>query len=755
MVSVLAGCAEQWAHDRSSDALRRGDFEHAVAESDAAVRAYPDNTQLRADAVTVRTEAVARLVAQAQAARREHRYADARAALERAAHLDVNPTRTAALLAELDVEVRLVQARMAAEALIARQDWVGASALIADALKDDPRQPELLALQRRVEYLDRERKPRGPVALSETRPISLDFRDASLRTVLDAVTRSSGVNFILDKDLRADGRVTVFLHDAKVEDALDLITSTNQLGRWIVDGKTVLIYPNTPEKQRDYQQQVVRVFYLANAEAKTGAAFLKSMLKVHEPFVDDRSNMIALRDTPENVQIAERLLTLFDTADPEVQLDLEVLEISSTRLTELGVQFPNSVVLTPLAPTNATGLTLGNVLGLTRDNVGVGVGSLLINLRREVGDARTLARPSIRVRSKEKAKVLIGDKVPVITTTTGQVGFVSDSVNYLDVGLKLEAEPTVYADGEVVIKIGLEVSAVNGQVKTASGTLAYQIGTRNAATVLRLRDGESQLLAGLISQDDRSSANRVPGLGDLPIAGRLFSSQLDNGQRTELVLAITPHVVRNLRRPEASEAELWVGTETAPRLHRIQSSPAPAAEGQAIAPKRDGAEARGAANALGSDAGKPAEAIPRDESPAAGMPAARLRLSAPSNVAKGQVFTVNVDLESTAALRGLPIQIRYSNDRLTLLAIEHGGYFSRDGVATSFTQSVQPGDGTARAGVLRNSATSATGSGTVYRLQFRAEKAGSAEIAVTNANPLTLSGDVRTTLPDVLTLPIP
>ena len=142
----------------------------------------------------------------------------------------------------------------------------------------------------------------------------------------------------------------------------------------------------------------------------------------------------------------------------------------------------------------------------------------------------------------------------------------------------------MYADDEVAIRVALEVSSVAREVRTASGSLAYQIGTRNASTMLRLRDGETQLLAGLISHEDRSSASRLPGLGDLPIAGRLFSAQRDDNSRTELVLAITPRILRNVRQPDASEAELWVGTEANTRLRPPGGRPITVeAEGQAAA----------------------------------------------------------------------------------------------------------------------------------------------------------------------------
>jgi len=746
-VMALAGCAEQRLHDDSRDLLRQGDYEAAVNSLDAGARAYPNNAQLVADAIQARRQALTLLIADANAARGQQRFDDATAALERARKFDPTGQRIDTLLAELAVERRQFEALVKADDLVKAQDLRGAARVITDALKDNPRQPQLLAAQRRIEQLANAAKPRGYAHLKETRPISLDFHDASLRTVLDAVTRNSGVNFVLDKDLRVDSRVTIFLHGASVEDAIDLIVSTNQLARKMIDDQTMLIYPNTPEKQRDYQEQVVRVFYLTSSEAKGAAAFLKSMLKLHDPFVDERSNMLALRDTPENIELAERLLSLYDTADPEVTLELEVLEVSTTRLTDLGLAFPNSVSFTPLAPAGATSLTLANLKGLNRNDVGVGLGAVTLNLRREVGDTKTLANPSVRVRSKEKAKIMIGDKVPVITTTTGQAGFVSDSVSYLDVGLQLEVEPTVFADDDVGIKLGLEVSSVTGQVTSANGTLAYQIGTRNANTTLRLHDGETQLLAGLISHDEQMTATRVPGLGDLPVVGRLFSSQLDNGSHSELVLAVTPHVVRNVRRPDSDEAELWIGTESAPRLRTISNKPVAVAAIAASAPVPG--LAPGAAPPVATPSAMPASAG------AFAGPLPLLHLSGPSSSVKvGDVVRMSIDLDSAVGLRGLPLQLSFDKDVLSLLAVEEGGYFSRDGEKTSFTQTVQATDGVARAGVLRNGASPVSGKGTVYTLQFKAVKAGTATVALTGVTAIGLGDGVTIPAPPPLTFTV-
>lgn len=766
---LLAGCAEQRIRDQSHQALLAGDYESAVRSLEEGVKDHPDSTVLRSGLLQTRAEALSRLIGRAGTARAQGKLDESEHELERARALDPTNERLRALIINLATERRQATALGEAEQWVAKKRPDMAQRIISQGLKDNPHHDGLLALQRRLEVAQRQTQLRaGQVVLSEMRPISLDFRDAPLRTVLDVVSRNSGINFILDRDVRADVHVTVLMRQARVEDALDLLIGTNQLAKKVVDPQTIVIYPNTPEKQREYQEQIVRVFYLASAEAKGAASFLKSMLKIHEPFVEERSNMLALRDSQENIELAERLIALYDTSEPEVQIDVEVMEISSTRLTELGVQFPDTFSLTPLAPDGSSNLTLGNIRSLNRDRIALSVGGLIAHLKRQVGDVNTLANPKIRARNKEKAKILIGDKIPVITTTTSTGGFVSDSVNYLDVGIKLDVEPTVYTDDEVAIKVGLEVSSLGASVKTNSGTLAYQIGTRNAATLLRLRDGETQLLAGLISRDDRSASSRVPGLGDLPVLGRLFSNQQTTANHTELVLAITPHVLRNIRLPDASESELWVGTETLPRLkpfggQRVQ----PAAQGQEAAASNaalaNAPVTPGLANA--QMPGVPTESAPaptvlpdtsglmlpkQDANESALDPTPVLKWFGPSSAKVGDTIEVQLKLTSGTALRGMPMQLAFDADKLQLMGVTEAGYFKRDGAATSFTQSGDGRDGLVGVGIMRNSASGSRGSSEVLNLRFKVVAAGSASVRVKGAQGICLGA-----LAPVTTLPEP
>jgi len=330
------------------------------------------------------------------------------------------------------------------------------------------------------------------------------------------------------------------------------------------------VYPNTPQKVREYQELVIKSFYLANAEVKQTANMIRSLLKTRDLYIDEKLNLLIIKDTPNAIRLAERLIAAQDLADPEVMLEVEVLEVGTNRLQELGLRYPSSVAWSLVgggaAGTSGTPgvLTLPEWLNRNSSLVRLTFTDPLFLLSLKQTDTYTsvLANPRIRVRNKEKAKIHIGDRVPVITTTAAATGgFVSESVSYLDIGLKLEVEPLVYLDDDVGIKVGLEVSNIVKEIKSTTGSLTYQVGTRNASTVLRLRDGETQILAGLISDEDRRSADKVPGIGDLPVAGRLFSSNRDNIVKTEIVLLITPRLVRTLTRPEVRTMEFAAGTE--------------------------------------------------------------------------------------------------------------------------------------------------------------------------------------------------
>ena len=765
---VLSACFPQLIRDDASTKIKDGNYEAAMAGLREGVQKYPDSIVLKAGLTAAKDDIPARLVAESAQLKSQGKFDEAEKVLKRGLALDLKMDRFLSLQSDLAVEQRVQKRASDAQSLVDSGKRDEALKLVDAGLHEAPRHVALLALKRRIEgeiRLEAEESAAktgsNRSAIADDKPMSLDFRNAPITTVLEAVTRSSGINFILDRDVKQDSRVTINLKSAKVSEALDLIIGANQLGKRVIDAQTLLIYPNTSEKQREHQEQVIKAFYLANADVKTTAALLKSMLRIKDAFVDERVNMIVLRESPDIIALAERLVNLHDVAEAEVMLEVEILEIKNSRLTELGINYPTTVTINPAEKTGLLGLT-GKYLRDWRNGlIDVGVGGLLVNLKREVGDFNTLANPRIRAKSKEKAKILIGDKVPVVTTTTNATGSVSENISYLDVGIKLDVESVVSPDDEVLIKLGLEVSTLAKEVRTSSGGLAYQIGTRNANTVLRLRDGETQLLGGLISNEDRSSSNRVPGLGDLPILGRLFSSQKDDLQRTELILAITPRILRNSPRPDVAQTEMWVGTEQATRLRlspeRLEMNKSiKAVNAITNVSGTNAIVASSPPNAgqlrplvLPANVSKPelksemkTEVKPVLKSKPDEVSVVSSSFKGPSEVKVGDVFAVTLNVSSNALLVGLPLELGFPSDKVEILDISEGAYFKQEGGATNFTKVVNTVAGRIGIGILGINNTGVSGEGELIKLQMKSKVAGSVDIFLTSLNPLGVAGKV-------------
>ena len=565
---LLAACAADPVRDARRH-FEEGRGEEALALLDQAAREDKSNHVARSEYFRQRELLVAQWLGQAETLRVAGQFEIAETLYRRALKYDAANPRARAGLAQIETDRRHLKIVAAAEKLAGEEKYREAQDALRPVLTENPQHREARRLQRRIdEKLVKPAIATVQLKTLSTRPISLELREVALRSAFDILARASGVNFVFDKDVRADQRATIVVRDATVEDAIRLLLLTNQLEQKIVNENTVLVFPNTPAKLREYRELVVRGFYLANADVKQTANMIRTLVKTRDIFVDEKLNLLVIKDTPSAVRLAERLIATQDLAEPEVMLEVEVLEVGSNRLLELGLRFPDSVAWSIVGAAGTAGtVTLPEWLSRGSQLVRLAFTDplFLLTLRQQDGATSVLANPRIRVKNKEKARVHIGDRVPVITTTAAAVGgFVSESVSYLDVGLKLEVEPLIYLEDEVGIKVGLEVSNIVRELRSAtSNTLTYQIGTRNASTSLRLRDGETQILAGLISDEDRRSASRVPGVGDFPIVGRLFSATRDATTKTEIVLLITPRLVRTLTRPDAGAMEFAAGTEAA------------------------------------------------------------------------------------------------------------------------------------------------------------------------------------------------
>ncbi|MBV8209857.1 MAG: secretin and TonB N-terminal domain-containing protein [Burkholderiaceae bacterium] len=693
----LSSCQSVSPVRQSHDQWDQGHLEEAVTTLREASARDPGNKSLKAAYQGLRERALAQLTIAAEHMRDAGQYEQARDLLRTALRLDPDYPGARDGIAEIDAVERQATLLEAAQKRIEAGDLSGGETQLRAILAQNPTHPAARRLlqQLREKQVAREEAPASLKAMLNV-PVTLDLRDTPIRNVFDALSHTAGLNFVFDRDVHADAKVTIFIRNSSIEDVLRLVLTTNGLARKVLNDNTVLVYPNNAAKAREYEDLVVRTFYLVNADTKQVQALLKSMTHTKEIYADEKLNMITIRDTADAVRLAERLVETVDVADAEVMLEVEVMEVSRSRAQQLGLQFPGQVsrgigaaAATP--PATLTTSQLGHTVTSLPNPL------LVANLFLQDQDSNLLANPRIRVKNHEKAKVLIGEKLPIITSTAVANTGVSTSVSYVDVGLKLEVEPQIYLDDEVGIKVNLEVTSNLGAV-TQAGVTAYDVGTRTATTALRLHDGETQVLAGLINDSDQATVTRVPGLGDLPVVGHLFSNDNSNRDKSEIVLLITPRIIRNVVTPDYDALLLPAGTEADIGAHTLSIGRTP--------PHSLAISAQPGATAAVTESNRAplVGAAPAGQTPGnAPRSAFSASLQAPPAVKIGEVFEAKVQIPGSEGALSGSLTLGYEAD-----VLEGEGSSGRLIVPLLPSSTRGPLQGTASLGATANSAVQTT-----------------------------------------------
>jgi general secretion pathway protein D len=696
--AVVSGCAADRLHREGMNELNQGEYEDGLGKLAAAVKADPNNLAYRLDWRSRKEGVIQQLISSADNARATGRPAEAEANYRRVLIIEPTNDRARRGLDAVEADFRHAARIVKAEQLFKSKQFDLAAAEVRAVLDEDPGFAPASNLAAAVDAA------KGPVTAvprlrtQDNRPVSLQFRDAPTKMVFEVLARQTGINFIFDKDVKSDTKTTIFVTQVSVEQAIDLILTQNQLARQVLAENMVLVYPNTPAKQKDYQDEIVHTFYLTNAAPKDAESMLKTVLGSKTLYVDERSNEVTIRDTPEHVRMAEKLVASLDVPEPEVLMEVEVLEISRNLADQLGIDYPSKVTLsaTSIANPGSTALKLADIAKQNSNTIAVSSLGIGVDLLKTVGQTNVLSSPRVRAKNKEKARVLVGNRVPVVTSgtsaTTGGT-YSTSSVQYIDVGLTLDVQPTIHLDGDVAIKVGLEVSSILKEVDVPIGnggtTIAYQIGTRNFSTLLQLRDGETQVLGGLIQDDDQRNSTHLPGLGDLPLLGRLFGSTGTTRDKSEIVLSITPHIIRAQSRPTSDSMEFWYGTESQSRAAPFSSASPSDQTGGPTASAVPG----GVSYASGGGASLPAPATVAHAAPTRIDAAANQHPSAPTPTPEGQgtpdappkvtiegpdtakvgdEINVAVKLTSGTAPGRLRAQVRFDASALQLVSAEPG-----------------------------------------------------------------------------------
>jgi general secretion pathway protein D len=522
LACLLIGACASGARDRAQLAERAEDFDRAVAEYTRALQERPDDPSLRRDLERAKLRAAQQHYAEGRRHAGLGNYDEALVEYQIAA--EMNP-----LSGEIQDAVRDTR-RAVQTRLEARADG----------------QTELEALVERTRALP----PSGLELPEDTLPESLVFRDASSRDVFSALGQFAGVNVVFDPTFSNEA-LSIDLRGSTLTAALTAVAASTRNFYRVTAPQTVTVIPDTPAKRREYEEEVVQTFYLSNADVAETIDMLRLVIDLRRLAPMTATRAISIKDTPQRLAAAGRLIAAIDKARPEVVIDVELLEVDRQRLREYGLQFasPGSPGIDGFATLDQTNLTLDALGSLTRADVFVAnLPGLFYRLLKRDANTRTLANPHLRTSEGTAATARFGQRVPVPVTTFAPfaTGGIQQqpitSFNYENIGVNIDITPFTHHNDDVSLDLAIEVQSVSG---TGFGDLPT-FGNRSITTSIRLRDGETNILAGLIRDDEREVMEGIPGLSDLPIIGRLFARSQQEIQETDIIVTLTPRIIRVL-----------------------------------------------------------------------------------------------------------------------------------------------------------------------------------------------------------------
>jgi general secretion pathway protein D len=769
---VLGGCATGRAYRMGEKEMSAQNYDRAVLLFSKAVSSQPESTRFKVALSRAKMKAAQDHFAKGQAYVKAGRTEGAIAEFQQAVYLDPSHQYAANELSKALAEWQRQQ----------KQD------------------------ESEMERLKRKAKEAAPGHMaprlnpSSNIPIVLRFKDETSKKIYDALSKASGINFIYDERLDLNKKISIDLADVTFEQALDTLMTMNKHFFKIWDENTILIADDNQQKHKEYDDLVIQTFYLSNADVKDVQVLLRTLLDARQLAQNDRLNAITIRDTPERVQVAAKIIESNDKAKSELIVDIELLEINRTLLQSLGIDLfgPGGGSGKSINITYGGGTTVPlNNLDLLKQTGSYLLGPIpgvVVNFLKTDADAQVIAKPQVRVTEGEKATVRIGDRIPIPTTTFnaaptvgGTVGVPITSFTYQNVGINIDIEPRVHHNKEITLKLKVEISSLAGQVSAGGGLTQPIIGTREIDTTIRLKDQETNLLAGLIREEERKSMSGLPGLSNIPVVRRIFGNTETNIQQTDIVLTLTPHIIRIPDVKEEDLLPLWIGTEgnialrggsktspfgttpfegkegeeeelpPVPGLPDLPVEEAPPAEEEppesavpqfapAPAPTPAQEEQNQPAGGTGAQAPAPQPTPtpgpgPGGQTPKPAEPASQATVFLnPTfiNVAANDTFTVSVNIRSASAVGSVPFHLHYDPQYVDFAT--HGGtspFLSQDGsspfiLATRGARNDEVIVGLSRQG----SKPGVSGEGVLIDLTFVAKKPGTTTINFTDISVL-------------------
>lgn len=616
----------------------------------------------------------------------------------------------------------------------------------------------------------------GPVELApiSNQPISLQLNEDS-KVVYDAIGKLAGINVLFDPDYSSPRRIHIALNGVTLAQALEIAALESKTFWRPVTSNTIFVAQDTPTKRKELEQSVIKTFYLSNIsqanELQEVINALRSILNMNQVSPMATQDAIVVRGTPDQVAMVEKLINDIDKPRPEVIVDVVVMEVSRNKLRDLGITPPASVsvqIQSPVTTTSTTTsgssgsggtatvttgttpqpLTLNQLANCGAECFTVSIPPATANFLFDDTATKIIQQPQVRSVDGEKASLKIGQRIPVATGSfqpgIGGVGInplVNTQFQYQDVGVNIDITPRIHGDREVTLKIMLEISSVVGQ-QNIGGIQQPIIGQRKSEATIRLKEGEVNLMGGMLEQDLTKDWSGIPGLGQIPFFRYFFAKEHTTSTDSELVFALVPHIVRMQEVSGLNTRPVDVGTATGIELRPAQPAPAAAPVG---APPAAGPDAAAAAVAqiptpVASPATQPSPAAaapsPAQPQASAGQPgpttSPSLRFDPPAlTQAAGSTFVVNIVLTGGQDISSVPLQVSYNPSVLALVNLSDGGLLSKDGQPVALVHRDDAATGTLIMSASRPpNSPGISGDGAVFTLTFLAKAKGQSGLSI-------------------------
>ena len=714
--------------DKGRDAEARQQYEAAFGFFRQAYQLKPKDLRYRAAFEHSRFDAGAEVVHRGQKLRQEGKLQDAVAEFQKA--LAIDPS-----------------------SFIAQQELTRTLKIINDQTNPTPQAAGTPgSLERKIHEAG------GPVELAPISnvPVTLKMLNTKSDVVYRTVGQLAGINVLFDPDY-TPRPINVDLNGVSLEDALEISALESKTFWRPVTPNTIFVATDNPAKRKELEQSVLKTFYLSNlsqpTELQDVVNAIRAVLDVQRVQQLLSQNALVVRGTPDQIALAQKLVQDLDKARPEVIVDIAVMQVSKDRSRTLGLSPPTSatVTLQPNINQTVTTPTTNPITGVTTPSTSTGNSSNGINLNTlgnlnatdlqvtipsanlsavmSNSDTKLIQNPQIRALDGQKASLKIGDRVPVATGSfqpgIGGVGInplVNTQFQYLDVGVNIDITPHVHANGEVTLKILMDVSAVTGQ-QNIGGISQPIIGQRKIEHEIRLKDGEANLLGGIMEDQQTKSLSGIPGLAQIPILKYLFGQTTQDHSENQIVFAIVPHIIRGSDVQELNQRPIDIGTATTIELRHISS-------------RSQGTAAPGSPSVTPAPVNPATPTQPSTRQPNPGQPsnpAASFLFDPPTvQATKGNTFAVNLLISGAQNVYSVPVQLNYDPKILQLVNVSNGGFLSQDGQAVALVHREDEGLGQSQITATRPpGAGGVSGQGAVVTMTFEAKASGQTPLTIT------------------------